>query len=232
MEEWYFTKGDQQEGPVSPQQLRALVLGGHLDPASTHVWREGMEGWQFIKDSGLLDEPPAPSSKLPAPNIAPVTANKPYVATTPSYEYQAPVRKSYEVEAQYPGYGRLSYFLINLVMTVVFYVVIFLVLFTMFGIGAGMGAFGMVLVVAMGMAVVGLYIAYQRVINLGMSGWSLLWAIVPFMNIWLGWRMMACPPGYEDHRTLDKAAKVISGILIGLIVLGIASAVITVLAIV
>ena len=46
-----------------------------------------------------------------------------------------------------------------------------------------------------------LFVAYQRVKNLGMSGWALLWTLVPFMNVWIGWRMIACPAGYEDHRT-------------------------------
>lgn len=44
---------------------------------------------------------------------------------------------------------------------------------------------------------------------------------VPFMNIWITWRMFACPSGYDDHRTLDTPAKVISGIIGGLLGLGI-----------
>ncbi len=123
---------------------------------------------------------------------------------------------------QYPGYGRLRYFLTSLIITAVFYAVLFVVVIAAFrslgvsesvSAAAGIGIF----LLALFMTVVSLYVAYQRVKNLGMSGWALLWTIVPFINIWMAWRMVACPPGYEDHRTLDMAAKVISGIAAGLI---------------
>jgi hypothetical protein len=54
-----------------------------------------------------------------------------------------------------------------------------------------------------------------------MSGWAMLWSLVPIMNLWIGWRMIACPAGYEDHRQLDTAAKVITGIWVGSVVLSI-----------
>lgn len=41
------------------------------------------------------------------------------------------------------------------------------------------------------------------------------------MNIWIHWRLMACPAGYEAHRTLDTAGKVITGLGIGFFALGI-----------
>jgi len=47
------------------------------------------------------------------------------------------------------------------------------------------------------------------------------------MNIWIGWRMMACPEGYEDHRTLDTPGKVLSGIWIALMVLAIGSSLVS-----
>ena len=65
-------------------------------------------------------------------------------------------------------------------------------------------------------------IALQRLKNLGMSGWAMLWTLVPFMNLWIGWRMIACPAGYEDHRSLDTPAKVITGLWIGMVVLSFA----------
>ena len=89
----------------------------------------------------------------------------------------------------------------------------------------GIGFFGAGLI----MMIVSLFIAYKRVKNLGMSGWALLWGIVPFMNIWIGWRMIACPAGYENHRTLDTAGKVISGIMIGLVGLAVVANIIAVI---
>lgn len=50
----------------------------------------------------------------------------------------------------------------------------------------------------------------QRIRNLGMSAWAILWFVVPFMNIWIGWRMAACPAGYHQLHNLDSNGKVIS----------------------
>ena len=47
MEEWFFTKDGQQDGPVTPLQIQALAKAGQLDPATTHVWREGMADWKI-----------------------------------------------------------------------------------------------------------------------------------------------------------------------------------------
>lgn len=52
----------------------------------------------------------------------------------------------------------------------------------------------------------------QRVRNLGMSAWGILWVIVPILNVWIGWRMIACPAGYHHHHNLDTHAKVITWI--------------------
>ncbi|MEP2775993.1 MAG: DUF4339 domain-containing protein [Luteolibacter sp.] len=215
MVQWFFTKDGQQEGPVSPDQINALVKANRLDPATTHVWREGLDDWQILADSGLLATSlPAPS--IPVPQVPAPAASSAYAP--PGAIHQQPVRSSYEVAAQYPGYGRLRYFLTYMGGLIAFYVMLFVAIFAVAkGGGDGMGgaAFGLVMVLSLGMMAFGFYIAYQRVKNLGMSGWALLWFIVPFMNIWMSWRMIACPAGYEDHRTLDTPGKVISGIIVG-----------------
>ena len=109
----------------------------------------------------------------------------------------------------------------------VFYAIMFAVIFAALGSGGGEGAGGaimiVILVLGLGVMAGSFYTAYQRVKNLGMSGLALLWTLVPIMNMWIGWRMFACPAGYEDHRTLDTAGKVISGIVIGLVALMIVS---------
>lgn len=216
MEEWFFTKDGQQDGPITLQQIQALAKAGQLDPTTTHVWREGMVDWKTLADSGLLV-----GASLPAPGIAPpamqtTVARNPYLASEQ-------IAQGTGRPMQYPGYGRLRYFLTNLAITVVFYAVVFAVAFASLSSsgGAGGGDMGMpnpvvILLFILLVVVVSFYVIYQRVKNLGMSGWALLWTLVPFMNLWIGWRMFACPAGYENHRTLDTSAKVISGILIGL----------------
>jgi len=221
MEQWYFTKDGQQDGPVTSAQIKALTKAGQLDPDSTHIWSEGMSEWQLLKDSELFEESISSGSALPAPDLAKPISNHPYPAT--AVAYQAPVRKDYEVEAQYPGYGRLRYFLTSLIFTFILYAFLFLMMYIAFKSSSNTGAMvviGFLLSMVISM-IVGFYIAYQRVINLGMSGLAVLWCLVPFMNIWIAWRMLVCPEGYEYHRTLDTAGKVLNYIFIGFFALAV-----------
>ena len=42
---WFYAQGDQDRGPVSDAQIRALVQSGRLQPTEL-VWKQGMEDWQ------------------------------------------------------------------------------------------------------------------------------------------------------------------------------------------
>ncbi|MGE3408676.1 MAG: GYF domain-containing protein [Pirellulales bacterium] len=63
--EWYYTKGDQQIGPVSASDLKAAVASGDLTPTS-QVWKEGMAEWKpATKIKGLFDGLPGPTKPIP-----------------------------------------------------------------------------------------------------------------------------------------------------------------------
>jgi uncharacterized membrane protein YhaH (DUF805 family) len=217
MEHWFFTKDGGQEGPVTPELIKGLANAGQLDPATTLVWHEGMADWKTLAESGLLATGGLPTPTLPTPRaMDPVTVS-PYLASEQ-------IAQGTGRPVHHPGYGRLRYFLTNLVVTVVFYAVMMIVIFAALASGGGGGSNGAGAAVGIGifvgaliMMAISFLVAYQRVKNLGMSGWALLWTLVPFVNIWIGWRMIACPAGYEDHRTLDTAGKVTTGIMAGFI---------------
>lgn len=42
--EWYYRKGDQKSGPITPERLREMVETGDVKP-DTLLWRPGMAGW-------------------------------------------------------------------------------------------------------------------------------------------------------------------------------------------
>jgi hypothetical protein len=50
-----------------------------------------------------------------------------------------------------------------------------------------------------------------------MSGWWSLLLFVPIINILIHIRCLAFPEGYEDHKRLDLAARVILGLILGAI---------------
>lgn len=226
MNSWYFAKDGRQEGPMTAPQIAALVKAGSLDPATTLVWREGLSDWKTLGESGVLAE--IEMGAVAVPN--PASAN-PYLVSERTRNSVAQARSDAPLE--YPGYGRLRYFITIFLFMIVFYAVLFAVIFAMFGTGSrgpGGGLAAVMSVIVLLMLGGSVYIALQRLRNLGMSGWSMLWTLVPFINLWIGWRMIACPAGYEQHRTLDTPAKVITAVWIGSLVLGVAANIISAVA--
>jgi len=59
--EWYYARGNQQHGPVSATELKALAESGALSPDDL-VWRAGMSDWVAARRiKGLFDSPAAGS---------------------------------------------------------------------------------------------------------------------------------------------------------------------------
>lgn len=54
--QWYYSHGDEKEGPILPADLKQLATGGVLFPDDL-VWREGMEQWVAARNvKGLFDQ--------------------------------------------------------------------------------------------------------------------------------------------------------------------------------
>ena len=114
----------------------------------------------------------------------------------------------------YGGIRRLPYFVYSLLINIVSTAL-------QFAMAAG-DISGLVLVVSLAGAVFGIWIAVQRLINVGLSGWWVLGLIVPILNIWVAVQCIAAPEGYAQHKKLDTAGKVIIGLFLGAIFLVIA----------
>ncbi|MGE9267068.1 MAG: DUF4339 domain-containing protein, partial [Verrucomicrobiales bacterium] len=56
MNEWYISKGNGQEGPLTAKQIGALLEQGELRATEHHAWKEGMPEWKSIAESGVLTE--------------------------------------------------------------------------------------------------------------------------------------------------------------------------------
>lgn len=119
----------------------------------------------------------------------------------------------------YPGLRRLPYFLYSLGVNLVYILVIGgLAAMEIDSVGIAIAA--MVVVVA-----VSIWLVVRRLQNLGSNPWWAVGLIVPLLNIWIGLKTVAFPEGYDDHKTLDTAAKVIIGLAVGAAILGVAAAV-------
>jgi hypothetical protein len=65
---WYYTKGPTRQGPVTTDQLRALIAANQV-VATDNVWREGMANWAPLATVPELAPPPpsAPPAYAPPP---------------------------------------------------------------------------------------------------------------------------------------------------------------------
>jgi hypothetical protein len=66
---WYFAIGDEERGPVTEHQIRALIGTGNLKPDDL-VWKEGLDDWVPAGEvPGLFDKEDSPKSgnATPAP---------------------------------------------------------------------------------------------------------------------------------------------------------------------
>jgi len=64
---WYYVNQGQQAGPVTQEELLALVREGKISE-ETLVWREGMQGWTAFHQAGISTEPLyTPATPVPPP---------------------------------------------------------------------------------------------------------------------------------------------------------------------
>ncbi|PCJ52741.1 MAG: hypothetical protein COA70_11170, partial [Planctomycetota bacterium] len=64
-EQWYYALGDEQQGPVSEEELRSMLLGGNL-PVDIKVWSKGMSDWASAERVPELYSPAPPVPELKA----------------------------------------------------------------------------------------------------------------------------------------------------------------------
>jgi uncharacterized RDD family membrane protein YckC len=86
MTEWYYAADNRQAGPVSEDQLRALMKSGQIR-RNTLVWRAGLERWkkasQFDAFADLFPATPPPAAIQPSVPVSQVT-QPPIVLQPPS----------------------------------------------------------------------------------------------------------------------------------------------------
>lgn len=67
MNDWFYTKHRQQQGPVSLQVLQMMIREGQLDPATDLAWNASMSDWLPVGQIPELkvevsQQPPSPGS--------------------------------------------------------------------------------------------------------------------------------------------------------------------------
>ncbi|WP_035612337.1 GYF domain-containing protein [Haloferula sp. BvORR071] len=213
-QQWFYATPDGQKiGPVGFDYLIELSQTGRLDPRNDLVWSTALNDWEPAGDVEGLFERRALKRDLDSMAVTDT------MASTGDYNATPIVSKAHS-----GGTGRLGY-----LMGVV--VVPGLILFgwsfaaTFIAPYAPEAAKPFIPMVAAPLAgLIVLVSTVKRLKNVGMSGWWVLGFLIPLLNLWLGFRCLACPPGYANVKKLDAIGMLLAflywGSLLAAVVLG------------
>lgn len=194
-----MTMNGEKHGPFGRDVLKAIAKSGNLNPRIDRVWHAGMEDWVLAGEVQDLFERADPA-KAAKQATKEEKKEKKAAAATPGYAAAEEYQVNYEY--QWPGIGRLGYWFGPLFFTVL-----------IFGLIAATQIFADRLPAAASekapLAMAGVWVLMivlvmlQRFTNLGMSKWWFLGLLIPGVNVWLHYRLLACPPGYGPNRKMD-----------------------------
>ncbi len=219
---WFYSRNGQRAGPVSREQLEKMAAARQLNPRYDHCWTQGMDQWVPAGEvEGLFDRKPADGS---AENTAP-TGKSPYQPPRQESKLSETELERELRTAKWPGATRRVYIFATWVLPFIFAAAI--VLLTEILLDLENPDDAAVLPLLSGIAALVLfgfviYVWLLRFTNLGMSRWWILGAFVPLLNLWVGYRTLCCPAGYEYHRKLDGIGIFLAILYWGPMVLGLA----------
>lgn len=173
-----------------------MAAASSLNPRLDMAWKAGMDVW---KPAGQID---GLFERRDVPVETPQASKHPAISP-PTAQPHATHARHTAGDATRPGARRRSLIIAVFVFPILWH----------YALSAGSPHltkhFGEVLtgrilpVAALAPLMVLVYISLRRLLDLGMSRWWLLGFFAPFLNLWLGYRCLACPSGYARHKMMD-----------------------------
>lgn len=200
VKEWFVTHGGKQFGPVSMEDLRFEVERGELNPRLDMVWKNGMQDWIPAGEvEGLFKR-----------NEEAKSAEEQKEAAFTQYQPEMGEEEKKLIRGEWIGAGRGTYFFVCFILPFLW----------LAGVGFGMkflegkvdsgllGIGGLVLCLVPVFLVIS--VTLQRFQNLAMSRVWFLGLFAPILNLWVYYRLFACPPGFAQHKKLDALGWVLA----------------------
>jgi GYF domain 2 len=205
---WFILHEGQRFGPFTVEQLKEGALDHELHPRYDMAWQEGMADWipagevegLFEKTGGSKienEEQDHKKKKKKKKEEKEEDATSPFgedeFAEEPSNDYD---------EVEWEGVSRGGY-----IFFIYFFPGLWLVGLTYLS-KMLPGIFGpeiapiITACLAFLPAILGIFAIIQRLDNLAMRRLWFLGLFAPILNLWLGYRLFACPPGYAEHKRL------------------------------
>lgn len=210
--EWFFTVEGQQKGPVTREELTHLAEAGAIHPRNDMVWQSGMESWVAAGDLQGLFTRRDPSEAVMVDSGMAATASNP-TAVDP-YAVDASAQEALNVQryldADWPGVTRGGYIFGTVALPMLGQIGVTVITRLSVDVIGEKGAAWIAILGSVAIFAAALYVVVQRFPNLGMSRWWFFGLLVPFLHWWLGYRCLACPPGYAYHKRLDTTGWILA----------------------
>ena len=235
-DEWWVSRGGHQFGPVPFDQVIEAAKAGRLEPRTDMLFGGGLTTWVpagevdgvFEKIGAPAEDPDAQtakksSKKKEGEKAAAAKASGEMLSDSGEFDFQ----KGGSEHLTLPGANRLAWILGTTVLPAALSAGIAVAIPELVGLlGKDLAPLASLLFLVP--VIVPLVVTVKRFQNLAMSGWWTLLLVVPLLNLWLYFRLFACPPGYGFSKKLDTIGKVLAGLygllvvaIIGLIALGV-----------
>jgi uncharacterized membrane protein YhaH (DUF805 family) len=198
---WFYTREGERMGPVTLADLRIKAGEGGLNPRLDMVWTHGMAEWKPAGEIDALFEKrvitEAPEPLAPAIEIQPGSASN-------------AVEEMMSHETGWPGARRRAFYAMTVLFPIVWHLGFTLTAGLIEPLVGQMLMPVVLLAVLLVPLVVAIYFSVQRLANVGMSRWWIFGNLVPFLNLWVGYRSCVCPAGYAYHKKLDPIGVVLA----------------------
>lgn len=205
-DEWYVSRGGQRFGPVTFAELCDAAKSGRLEPRTDMVVGGGLAEWKPAGEIDGLFERHAPAADELEGDPSGHTPPKDSMADSGSYDFNRGQDKALKL----PGAPRLGYFLGVTVLPVLLVVGLSHAMPQIREfVGKDYSQWAELLLFVVPALVV-VVITVKRFQNLAMTGWWWFGLMVPFLNLWLYYRLFACPAGYAYTKKLDGIGKVLA----------------------
>lgn len=195
-DEWFVSRGGQRFGPVGFDTLVESAKAGRLEPRTDLVIGGDLEDWVPAGQIDGIFERNDPAEK---DEVAPGDHRPPADSLADSGSYDFGEKQT---KLKLPGAPRLGYLLGVTVLPAILAIGLGKVMPQLqAALGPDFGRFVPLVVLVVPLVV--LVITVKRFQNLAMSGWWVVGLLVPILNWWLNYRLVACPPGYGFTKKLD-----------------------------
>ena len=218
---WYVSRGGQTFGPVTFSDVTDAAKAGRLEPRTDMLFGGDLADWTPAGEVEGVFEKADPSEAGASGDGGEKRPADTGLADVGDFSFD---EEKENTKLDLPGAHRLGYFFGVTILPLILVIGLSQVMPMMISaVGSEFG--GYVPYVFFLIPLLVLIITVKRFQNLSMSGWWWLGLGVPILQIWLYYRLFACPPGYAFTKKLDLAGKILATIywlsLVGSVVLGV-----------